>query len=250
MANVSVTIVSKNAEFKMPADMFKTFEASNPDIKISYISEYANNTKSLTQIYNEDLQRDRSKGDVDFHVFMHADVSFNLSSFFANLLRCQYRYDVFGLCGTSVMNISQSPLNWFTSSNPTPGARWGCVTHGELGNQTSFFSQHTPDANDHEVACIDGLCIVFGPRAMKSDLNFDETFAFDQYDTDISLQAVLKYKFKIGVLVEKSLQHYSIGKSIMTEEFLKHELDLRKKWGFDIPAGTKLAEIAASQHTV
>jgi len=60
----------------------------------------------------------------------------------------------------------------------------------------------------------------------------------------------LKYKFKIGVLVEKSLQHYSIGKSIMTEEFLKHELDLRKKWGFDIPAGTKLAEIAASQHTV
>jgi len=48
MANVSVTIVSKNAEFKMPADMFKTFEASNPGIKISYISEYANNTKSLT----------------------------------------------------------------------------------------------------------------------------------------------------------------------------------------------------------
>lgn len=85
---------------------------------------------------------------------------------------------------------------------------------------------------------------------MKSDLKFDEKFAFDQYDTDISLQAILNYKMKVGVLVEKSLQHYSIGKSIMTDEFLAHELDLRKKWGFDIPAGTKLAQVAAAQHNV
>lgn len=250
MANVSVTMVSKDQQFKILAETFKAFAASCPEVNFVHINQYADNTLPLTRIYNNELDKDRASSNVDFHVFMHADVSFDLNMFFADLLRCQHRYDVFGLCGTSVMNVSQSPLNWFTSSNPTPDARWGCVTHGELGNQTSFFSQHSPDAADHEVACIDGLCITFGQRAMKSDMKFDEMFAFDQYDTDISLQAVLKYKFKIGVLVEKSLQHYSVGKSIMTDEFLLHELDLRKKWGFDVPHGTKLAELVASKQNV
>jgi len=121
---------------------------------------------------------------------------------------------VFGLCGTEVANVSQSPLNWYTSSNPTPGKRWGCVTHGELGNTTSFFSGDRESVTDHEVALIDGLCIVFGKKALESEMTFDETFMFDQYDTDCSLQALMKYGLKIGVIVEQSLQHYSVGRSI------------------------------------
>ena len=46
------------------------------------------------------------------------------------------------------------------------------------------------------------------------------------------MQAVLKYGMKIGVIVRKELQHWSVGKSILTPEFLKNEDVFRIKWGF------------------
>ena len=86
---------------------------------------------------------------------------------------------------------------------------------------------------DHEVACIDGLCIIFSRKAIDSGLRFDEALSpFDFYDTDISMQAVIKYKMKVGVIVRKELQHRSVGKSILTPGFLKNEETFRAKWGF------------------
>ena len=83
------------------------------------------------------------------------------------------KYDLIGLCGCAKISVGQSPLNWFCGSIPYPNDRWGCVTHGELGGQVSFFSQHRPDVLDHEVACIDGLCIIFSRKAIDSGLRFD-----------------------------------------------------------------------------
>jgi len=45
----------------------------------------------------------------------------------------------------------------------------------------------------------------------------------------------MKYNLCLGVLVEESLQHYSIGRSILTDDFLRHEHAFRVKWGLDIP---------------
>jgi hypothetical protein len=45
----------------------------------------------------------------------------------------------------------------------------------------------------------------------------------------------MREKLRLGVIVEKSLEHYSIGKSILTKDFLIHEVDFRKKWGLPIP---------------
>lgn len=174
---------------------------------------------------------------------MHADVEVDLNKLIAHIEACKDKYDVMGLCGTSVMNVSQSPLNWWTGSNPTPNAKWGCVTHGELGDKKSFFSSHSPDVTDHEAACIDGLCIVFGPKAIESGMTFDEQFTYDFYDTDISFQTVLKYKLKLGVIVEQSLQHYSVGKSILTKDFLTHEIDFRKKWNLEIPPNSPIRQM-------
>ena len=149
------------------------------------------------------------------------------------LERLNGKYDLVGLCGCAKISVGQSPLNWFCGSIPYPNDRWGCVTHGELGGQVSFFSQHYPDVLDHEVACIDGLCIIFSRKAIDSGLRFDEALSpFDFYDTDISMQAVLKYKMKVGVIVRKELQHWSVGKSILTPGFLKNEEVFRAKWGF------------------
>lgn len=176
---------------------------------------------------------------------MHADVKLDIQSLEKHVLETEGKYDIFGLCGTSVLNVSQSPLNWWTGSNPTPTSKWGFVSHGELGNQISFFSQHSPEVTDHEVACIDGLCIIFSKKALQSGIKFDPIFQFDFYDTDISMQAVMKYGLCLGVLVEKSLQHYSVGKSILTRDFLTHELDFRKKWNLEIPESSPLKQLVA-----
>lgn len=88
---------------------------------------------------------------------------------------------------------------------------------------------------DHEVACIDGLCMIFTKKALSKPIFFDTKFQYDFYDTDLSFQCVLKYNLKLGVIVEKSLQHYSVGKSILTNDFLMHEVDFRKKWNLEIP---------------
>ena len=244
---IRFVIVSKDESFKMQQEQFDAAK-DIADIDVDYV---ANNDQSLPIVYNNFLDEEHSVKSHDYVAFMHADVSFNLKSFIEHLSEIGDKYGLIGLCGTSTFNVSQSPLNWWTSSNPTPFDKWGCVTHGELGNQTSYFSNHSPNVLDHEVACIDGLCIIFGKTALESGMKFDESLGkFDFYDSDISMQALMKYKMKIGVMVQKNLCHYSVGKSILTPEFLDNELVFRKKWNFPIPDGSALAKHIALKDNV
>lgn len=110
----------------------------------------------------------------------------------------------------------------------------------------SYFSEHSPQVTDHPVACIDGLCIIISKKAAELGLRFGNEFSFDCYDTDLSLSTVMKHKLRLGVLVEKSLHHYSVGKSILTDNFLMTEIKLRKKWGFDIPKGSRLESLISA----
>ena len=252
MSKVSFIIVSKDGKFALDDSMIHSVmlnHGANADGPgdVQFI-KFAYNKLPLTQIYNQQLEHYRTNphdNKIDFLVFMHADVKLDVESFLSHLDECKDKYDVIGLCGCSKISVSQSPLNWFCGSRPYPNDRWGCVTHGELGNQTSFFSSHSPSVRDHEVACIDGLCIVFGKKALQSDMTFDETFQFDQYDTDISFQSVMQKNLRLGVIVEKSLQHYSVGRSILSKDFLKHELDFRKKWNLEIPENSSLQMLAS-----
>lgn len=234
MSKWKFVIVSKNTEFKLSPDKFANV-ANLAEIDISYVD---NNTKPLAEIYNKYLEYERglNGSSWDYMVFMHADVSLDLGGFIKHVEKVSEKYDILGLCGTATMNVMQSPLNWFTSSRPTPDKRWGCVMHGELGNQMAWFSQHSPDVGDHEVACLDGLCIIFTKkiildRSIRFDPNVGE---FDFYDTDLSMQAMMS-GLKLGVVVRKDLMHFSIGKSILTPHFLENELKFRKKWNLPLP---------------
>ena len=229
-------VVSKNDKFKLDETRLNAVVEPKYEILSKFIS---NNTKPLAKVYNEELVDARKDSSIDYLVFLHSDVSFNVSSFLSHLEECGPNYDVIGLCGTSVFNVSQSPLNWWNGSNPNPFSRWGCVTHGELGDQTSYFSNHFPNIRDVEVACIDGLCIIFARKALDSEMTFDEDLgAYDFYDTDISCQAMMKYGLKLGVMVQHDLCHYSVGKSILKDSFLESEVKFRKKWNFPIPPGS------------
>ena len=215
--------VSKDSSFRMPKEKMDKFG----DVETLY---FPDNRRSLADVYNGVLNADK---DSDFVLLVHADVEFDADAVMKQLQALCGKYDLIGLCGCAKISVGQSPLNWYCGSMPFPADRWGCVTHGELGNKIAFFSSHHPDVEDHEVACIDGLCIIFTRKAIDAGLRFDENLSpFDFYDTDISMQAVLKYKMKVGVIVRKELQHWSVGRSILSPEFLENEEKFRTKWGF------------------
>lgn len=237
--NIKFVIVSKDSNFKMHKERL-CIDKEGVSIDVEYVPD---NKESLAKIYNMRLRDERSNRTHDCIAFMHSDVSFNVPMFIDHLSSIYTKYGLIGLCGTSTFNVSKSPLNWFTSSSSSPYSRWGCVTHGEIGDQTSFFSNHSPSTLDAEVACIDGLCIIFTNIALDTDMEFDETLGkFDFYDSDISCQAMMKYGIKIGVMVQKDLCHYSIGKSITTPEFLDVEEKFRAKWKFPIPMNSAIAK--------
>ena len=220
--------VSKDDDFKFDRDTTVKFENEHPNVKFNYV---ANNTNSLAVVYNTFINQHRKDKDIDFLVLMHADVSLNLESFLQHLEEVENKYDVIGLCGCAKISVSQQPLNWYCGSRPFPETRWGCVRHGELGGEPSFFSHHHPNILDHEVACIDGLCIVLTKKALEeSDILFDPMFSFSHYDTNFSFEAVMKKHLRLGVIVQKELQHWSVGKSITTPEFLESEKKFRAKW--------------------
>lgn len=163
---VKVVVVSKDENFLMTPEDFNVNEDLEVDVAVTFVK---NNCLSLAAVYNRELANAKDLN-FDMVALMHSDVKLNVTAFIKHLLEVSSKYDLIGLCGTSAMNIGHSPLNWFTGSRSTPTDRWGCVTHQEIGNVCSFFSGHSPDVSDHEVSCIDGLCIVFGKKALECGL--------------------------------------------------------------------------------
>jgi hypothetical protein len=237
------SIVSKDDKFSISNEDIDSFLSKHPD---SVVDMKGNNSENITVVNNRMVERALKEG-FDFIVMMHSDVTIDLDKLVGHIEECSSKYDVMGLCGCEKISVSECPLNWFCGSRNFPQGRWGCVSHGELGNSVSFFSGDRRDITDHEVACIDGLCIVLSRKAMESGLRFDEKMKFNCYDTQISFDAILKFKLKVGVLVEEELKHFSVGKSILGEKFLDDEIFLRKRFGFEIPPGSKLEKYMSSK---
>lgn len=230
MKKIEFVFVSKSDDFKLARDFTDEFNKKYENVTFNYVSY---NTNSLADVYNTFINMHRNAKDIDYLVFMHADVSLDLKKFIEHIENVDGKYDVLGLCGCSKISVSQSPLNWWTGSNLFPEHKWGCVSHGELGDTISFFNNHSPNITDHEVACIDGLCIILSKNAIENTtVLFDPTFTFSHYDTDFSFECVLKQKLKLGVIIRKDLKHWSVGKSILTPEFKEAEVKFRNKWKF------------------
>lgn len=227
MSKFNFVILSKDEQFRINSEYAHDVSAKHGDVTFSFVK---NNASPIAEVYNKFLNSDTES---DFIVLMHADVKLDLMKLIDHIEQVSSKYDVMGLCGCAKFSISQTPLNWWNGSHPYPNDRWGCVKHGQQGNAQSFFSSHSPTVLDHEVACIDGLCIIISRKAINAGLRFDETLSkFDFYDTDISMQAVLKYHLKLGVLVQMDLEHYSLGMGITSSSFVESEKKFRDKWGF------------------
>ena len=244
MIRIDVVFVSGDESFLFTEKDEKNLFILNPILsKYITFTRIPNNGESLTKVYNRVLEDKTRKNRSDFVAFVHSDAKMDFVHVFNGLDRCRWKYDIIGLCGTQVAITSQTPLNWFTSSIPCPDKRVGYVRHGDDDGRESYFSRNRQELEDAPVGMIDGVFIAFGRKALESGIRFDERFSFDQYDSDISFQALLKYGLRLGVMVEKSLVHKSVGKSILTRDFLIHELDFRKKWNLEIPKGTPIEKL-------
>lgn len=210
-------------------------QLESEDIAKIDISTMPNNTLTLTQFGNKFIQE--SKDEYDYLILMHSDVDLSLNEFVKHLIEVKDKYDIVGLAGTKKLFISQSPLTWFTGSHKYPNERYGRITHNHDGMMIeSFFNKEKPDVFDTEVITIDGLLMCLNKKTLQNEkARFDEQFTYDFYDLDFCLNAQINTDLKIGVFVQPTI-HKSLGKSVLTEEYLNPERKFRAKWN-DLVSG-------------
>lgn len=239
---VSASAGKNDFEWKTPG--FEDYFNSVKDVKIDCLL-FEDNKDSIPVTYNKALRYARSSKDksYDYIVFIHNDVKIpDFKAFYESVKSGSSKYSLMGFAGSSELLISEtpSPLAWWLTAKVALAKSkkpciYGKIFHPAVDKdksselEESFFNSWCPEVKDHEAACIDGLCMVFGKNMIGSDVLFDESFKNDFYDMDISLQAILIAKEKVGVLVVPMI-HYSHGMGIMKQEFLEEEAVFRKKW--------------------
>jgi hypothetical protein len=246
MKKFLISIIAKDQNFSISNNSIQDFLSKYDN---SRVIETGDNTENITIVNNRMIETALSDG-YDYLIMLHSDVEIDLIKLCNHIEECENKYDVMGLCGCEKISISESPLNWFCGSRNYPQYRWGCVCHGELGNSISFFSSDRADILDHQVSCIDGLCIILSRKSMLTGLRFDEKLKFNCYDTQISFDAQLTYGLKVGCLVEKELKHFSVGKSILEDSFFDEELILRQRFDFEIPKNSKMEKYLTTKNKI
>jgi hypothetical protein len=225
MSSIKFVFVSSDNNFLMPESYIKEVSDQlngNVDIKSSY---YPNNTLGLPIIYNQELEDSTE----DFVALFHADVKLDLLEYIKWLTLTKDLFDVVGLAGCQKFKYCMERLNWFTGSFHAPKSRYGCIIHGEFNNVENWYNKEYDNVPYKEVACLDGLNLTLNRNAINKGLRFDKQFTFSHYDTDLSLNAIINYNLKLGVLVIKTL-HNSVGKSIYSKMFADEQKLFNKKW--------------------
>lgn len=224
--DASKVLITSNVSHTEEIERLKSEDIADIDLYVQ-----ANNTETLTQFGNKMIEE--CKDTYDYLVLMHSDVDFSLMNFVSQLRETKEKYDIVGMAGTKKLFISQSPLTWFTGSHKYPEDRYGRITHNHDGMMLeSFFNREKPDIVDTEVITIDGLLMCLNKKTMQNDkARFDEQFTYDFYDLDFCLNVQVNTDLKIGVFVQPTI-HNSLGRSVLTEEYLVPERKFRAKWNY------------------
>lgn len=217
-------LLRKNRKLKDEVEQLKSEGIA--DISIQY---RIFNDLTLTKFGNSTIEE--CKDDYDYLILMHSDVSLSLYDFVKALIKNREKYDIVGVAGTRKLFLSHSPLTWFTGSNNYPNERYGRITHEHGGILLeSFFNKADPYALDADAVAIDGLLMCLNKKTMQNEkARFDEQFTYDFYDLDFCVNVSFNTDLKIGILVVPTL-HLSVGKSVLTEEFMIPDKKFHDKW--------------------
>lgn len=231
MLNIKIFVPTASSICRLTTDANKlSIERLKTEGKADvHIKVIENNKIPLTSLYNR-LKAEAKTDNVDYVMFIHDDVELNLYSLVNHLMSVDGKYDIYGLVGTKRIDTRHCPLTWFTGSRGLEQYRYGKVIHDQYSEAINFFNDHSPDITDTNVITIDGLCMILSKKVIESDIAFDSTLKNDFYDLDFCFSATFNYKYKIGVLVEDNVKHFSVGMSITKKEYLIPESYFRKKW--------------------
>ena len=168
--------------------------------KNQYIFVENNGDKSLTEVYNEGLEKSTN----DIVVFIHDDLEFetkNLTPKIIKLFEKNPEYGIIGLAGTDNLLSGQ----WWQDRESMQGQV------GHINGGKKYVSKYSKSFGDDikEVVVVDGLFIMVHKKRIKK--NFDTQFeGFHFYDLPICLLNHLE-GIKIGVTTKIKLYHKSIG---------------------------------------
>lgn len=231
MLNIRICVPCKDKTFLIDNTEFKVESKKLEDENIAKInvSLFPDNKLTLTEFGNKMIEE--SKNEYDYLILMHSDVNLSIYDFVKHLILTNGKYNVVGMAGTKKLFVSQTPLTWFTGSHKYPNERYGKIVHNHDGLLLeSFFNKDNPEVLDTEVITIDGLLMCLDKKTMLNDkARFDEIFTYDFYDLDFCLNIQFNTDLKIGVFVQQTI-HQSLGKSVLTEEYLVPERKFREKY--------------------
>jgi GT2 family glycosyltransferase len=152
---------------------------SNDNIKLSF---HENNTRGLSEVYNEELKNTKS----DYLVFVHDDVYIHDLLFKRKLIQAHEQFDIVGLAGVrAITDRSPSVPIW--------------LYFGSRDTISGFVAHKTPEGRIIQssygvspASCImmDGLFLSVKVKTIKElNITFDEDFDFHFYDSSFCLRA-------------------------------------------------------------
>ena len=168
--------------------------------KNEYIFIENDGSKSLSQLYNEGMEKSAN----DIVVFIHDDLEFetkNLTPKIIKLFDRNPEYGILGLAGTNNLLSGQ----WWEDRESMQGQV------GHINGDKRYVSKYSKSFGDDikQVVVIDGLFMMVHKKRIKK--TFDTQFeGFHFYDLPICLLNYLE-SVKIGVTTKIKLYHKSIG---------------------------------------
>lgn len=187
------------------------------------ILEFINNgEKSLTQVYNEGLD----KAKYDKIIFCHDDLEFDTKNFGKKLLKHFTKnpeYGIIGIAGTTDLVDGR----WWTIKESMSGI----VNHRQ--GEKKWTSRYSEEQNEtiKDVVVIDGL--FFAVQRDKIKHRFDEDFkGFHFYDLSFSFPNHLS-GVKVGLITNIRVTHLSIG--MTNEQWEENKKVFEEKYKNSLP---------------
>ena len=180
---------------------------------------FKDNTKGLSQCYNEILRDPKNKDKTA--LFVHDDVVLEDVFLYEKLINSPY--SITGLAGAKTFDKTPNKLAWHLCSQKQDYV--GEVAHSQNGNVwTTVFGPTRSRA-----LIIDGLFISCKVSdLLDKGLEFDEAFGFHFYDIAFCLRANEK-RVSCGVLPIRVI-HYGLGDSMLTSQWEQANIEFRNTY--------------------
>lgn len=201
--------------------LFPTISPVSPNI-------IQNNTRSLTEVYQEALET--TEGDII--VFMHDDIEFlkpGWADTIYDIFKRNPQYGIIGVAGSRIYG-EKDKLAWWDCDAEF---KRGFIFHGDENKSwPTIFSDFNDNVDLMEVAVVDGVFMAVNKKRIQC--GFDTNIkGFHFYDIDFCISNFLSHKCRIGVTNKIAIRHKSTG--VINEEWVKNGQYVIEKYKNNLP---------------